>query len=249
MFPLTNPVIDPDTGIVRKYHQLTANPKASELWLHLAANEFGRLAQRLKKRIKGTDTVDFIAYTDVPPGRTVTYARLCANICLQIEETHRCRITVGGDRIDYPGKVSTETAGLTAIKLLLNSVVSKPTGQFMTANIKNFYLNMPLERPEYMRIPLKLIPQEIINDYNLTPLVHRDYVYFRINKGMYVLPQAGLLAKKLLARRLANYGYFQAKHTPGLWKTPGNPSNSSLSSTTLESNMKTKLTPNTYSML
>jgi hypothetical protein len=35
---------------------------------------------------------------------------------------------------------------------------------------------------------------------------------------MYGLPQAGLLANKLLARRLAKYGYFQAEHTPGLWK-------------------------------
>jgi hypothetical protein len=35
---------------------------------------------------------------------------------------------------------------------------------------------------------------------------------------MYGLPQAGLLATKLLARRLANYGYFQANHTPCLWK-------------------------------
>jgi hypothetical protein len=39
-----------------------------------------------------------------------------------------------------------------------------------------------------------------------------------INKGMYGLPQAGLLANKWLASRLANYGYFQTKHTPGLWK-------------------------------
>jgi hypothetical protein len=35
---------------------------------------------------------------------------------------------------------------------------------------------------------------------------------------MYGLPQAGLLANKLLARRLTKYGYFQAEHTPGLWK-------------------------------
>ncbi len=35
---------------------------------------------------------------------------------------------------------------------------------------------------------------------------------------MYGLPQAGLLANKLLARRLAHYGYFQTEHTPGLWK-------------------------------
>jgi hypothetical protein len=104
------------------------------------------------------------------------------------------------------------------IKLLLNSVVSKPNGRFMTVDVKNFYLSTPLEHPEYMRIPIKLIPQEIIDDYSLAKLVHHDYIYVEINKGMHGLPQAGLLANKLLARRLAKYGYYQAVHTPGLWK-------------------------------
>jgi hypothetical protein len=214
----TGAIIDPDTGIAKEYRQLVADPKTRDVWLHSAANEFGRLAQGVKTRIKGTNTIKFIAHTAVPTGRTVTYARFCANIRQQKEETHRCRITVGGDRIDYPGEVSTKTAGLTTIKLLLNSVVSKQNGHFMTADVNNFYLNTPLECPEYMRIPVELIPQEIIDDYNLTPLIYRDYIYVEINKGMYGLPQAGLLANKLLARRLAKYGYFQAEHTPGLWK-------------------------------
>jgi hypothetical protein len=58
----------------------------------------------------------------------------------------------------------------------------------MTADVKNFYLNTLLERPKYMRIPVKLIPQEIIGNYQLTPLVYRDYIYVEINKGMYSLP-------------------------------------------------------------
>jgi hypothetical protein len=39
-----------------------------------------------------------------------------------------------------------------------------------------------------------------------------------IQKGMYGLPQAGILANKLLKKRLALYGYFEQPHTPGLWK-------------------------------
>jgi hypothetical protein len=126
---------------------LIADPKTRNVWLHAAANEFGRLAQGVKTRIKGTNTIKFIAHTAVPTGRIVTYARFCANIRQQKEETRPFRITVGGDRIDYLGKVSTKTAGLTTIKLLLNSVVSKPNGHFMTADVKNFYLNTPLARP------------------------------------------------------------------------------------------------------
>ena len=39
-----------------------------------------------------------------------------------------------------------------------------------------------------------------------------------IHKGMYGLPQAGILANKLLKKRLARYGYFEMPHTPGLWR-------------------------------
>jgi hypothetical protein len=205
-FPLANAVIDPDTGKAQEYRQLIADPKTRGVWLHAAANEFGRLAQGVKTHIEGTKTIKFISRSQVPAGRTITYAHFCANIRPQMAETHQY----------YPGEVSKKTAGWTTIKLLLNSVVSKPTARFMTADVKTFYLNTPLERPEYMRIPIKLIPQEIIDDYKLQPLVHHDYVYVEINKGMYGLPQAGLLANKLLPRRLAKYGYYQATR-PHTW--------------------------------
>jgi hypothetical protein len=42
-------------------------------------------------------------------------------------------------------------------------------------------------------------------------------VYIEIQKGMYGLKQAGLLANQLLQTRLAPFGYYPARHTPGLW--------------------------------
>jgi hypothetical protein len=47
---------------------------------------------------------------------------------------------------------------------------------FISIDIKNFYLNTPLERPEYVQIPLRLIPQEIIHEYKLAALVKTDHV-------------------------------------------------------------------------
>ena len=35
---------------------------------------------------------------------------------------------------------------------------------------------------------------------------------------MYGLPQAGILANELLQKNLAKFGYYQCKHTPGIWK-------------------------------
>jgi hypothetical protein len=49
-------------------------------------------------------------------------------------------------------------------------------------------------------------------------LVSDGHVYIEVQKGMYGLPQAGILTNQLLARRLAIHGYHQTKFTPGLWQ-------------------------------
>jgi hypothetical protein len=88
----------------------------------------------------------------------------------------------------------------------------------MCLDINNFYLGTPMEAFEYMHIPIKLIPQEIIDKYNLLTLVSDGHVYVEVQKGMYGLPQAGILSNQLLARRLAIHGYHQTKFTLGLWR-------------------------------
>jgi hypothetical protein len=45
----------------------------------------------------------------------------------------------------------------------------------MCLDVKNFYLGTPMESFEYMSITIKLIPQEIIDQYNLLPLVSDIY--------------------------------------------------------------------------
>ena len=70
-----------------------------------------------------------------------------------------------------------------------------------------------------MKIHLSQIPQEIINKYKLDTFVHTDgYVYILICKGMYGLPQVGMLANKLLTKHLAKHGYYKVRHTPGYWR-------------------------------
>jgi hypothetical protein len=81
-----------------------------------------------------------------------------------------------------------------------------------------FYLGTPMEIFDYMHIPIKLIPQEIIDQYNLLALVSDGHVYVEVQKDMYGLPQSGILSNQLLARRLAIHGYHQTKITPGLWR-------------------------------
>ena len=77
---------------------------------------------------------------------------------------------------------------------------------------------MPMDRPEYVRIRLEDIPQEFIDEYNLTPYAHNGWIYFEIIKGCYGLPQAGKLANDLLRTRLNENGYYETTTTPRLWR-------------------------------
>jgi hypothetical protein len=160
----------------------------------------------------------FIPHTAKPPDRTATYLRIVAALKPHKAESKRIRFTVGGNRITYDGNVSTPTADLTTVKTLFNSVLSTPDARFMTIDIKDFYLNTPMERFEYMRIPTKFIPPAISEQYNLPPLIHNDHVMVEIRKGMYGLPQAGILANQRLVAHLLHHGYHTTPHTPGLFR-------------------------------
>ena len=125
---------------------------------------------------------------------------------------------VGGNLVEYPYELTTRTADLITSKILWNNVISTPGGKIAAADIKHFCLNTPLDRYEYMYMLLKLTPQAFIEQYNLQGKAKNGYVYIKIQKGMYGLPQAGILANKLLKQRLGNEGYYEQPHTPGLFR-------------------------------
>jgi Reverse transcriptase (RNA-dependent DNA polymerase) len=154
----------------------------------------------------------------MPQDRQATYPRFVCSERPQKAERHWTRMTVGDNKIDYPGDKSTCTAELETTKILFNSVISTPDAKFCTMDITNFYLNTPLDRPEYLRIPVTLIPEEIMKEYKLEEKIKNGNVLARIDKGMYGLPQAGILANKLLKKRLEPHGYKECTHTPGFWK-------------------------------
>ena len=104
------------------------------------------------------------------------------------------------------------------VKILFNSVVSTPGARFMSIDISDFYLNTPLVRWEYVKLNMKDIPDEIIKEYNLQAKESNGHVYVEVRKGMYGLPQSGLLSNELLEKRLAPFGYYQSRRIPGLWR-------------------------------
>ena len=88
----------------------------------------------------------------------------------------------------------------------------------MTADIKYFYLVTPLKRWEDIKLRLSDIPNEIVTEYNLKQMATKDgSTYIEVRRGMYGLPQAGLLAQEQLIENLKEHGYYQSKLVPGLW--------------------------------
>jgi hypothetical protein len=95
-----NSVTDPVTGQVQEYQHLVQGLTRTK-WITGLANEFGRLCQGVRNRMPHrTETIVFICKAAVPVGRKVTYGRIVAQIRPQKTETHRVRLTVGGDRLE-----------------------------------------------------------------------------------------------------------------------------------------------------
>ncbi len=121
------------------------------------------------------------------------------------------QFTVGGDRINYPGKVATPTAEMLVAKMLFNSVIPMKGAQFMTMDISNFYLMTPLHCAEFIQIKLSDIPDEVVDKYKLREKATKNgSIYIRAKHGMCGLPQVGLLTNELLKKHLNKHGYHLA---------------------------------------
>jgi hypothetical protein len=162
-----------------------------------------------------------MAKQEIPQARRkdITYGRIVCTYRSEKKDPYRTRITMGGNLINYPDNCGTPTANLLTVKLMFNSVISTPNAKFMTIDIKDFYLMTPMDRYEYFRMKIELYPQDIIDKYGLRDKVDAEgNVFCEVPRGMYGLPQAGIIAQELLTKRLHKAGYRQSKITPGYWR-------------------------------
>jgi hypothetical protein len=215
-------------GNFLEWRQLRTHPTLSVTLNTSYANKLGYLCQGIGtgpnkgKHVKGTNTLFPIPYHKIPSDhhREITYSNVVCKVQPEKgDDAKRTHITIGGNNIAYPGDVGTPTGSIDLIKLLINSVLSQCNARLATMDLKNFYLNTPINWLEYVRIKLADIPQEFINKYKLNKIARDSWIHFEMRRGMYSLPQAGILANKLHQDRLAKfYYYYKAATTPGLWR-------------------------------
>ena len=81
---------------------------------------------------------------------------------MQKEETHRTHPAVGGDRIDHTDDKINPTSNLTTEKCPINNTPSTINAKCLVADINYFYLNTKMDRFDYKRFEMDIIPKEII---------------------------------------------------------------------------------------
>ena len=213
-----NIFIDPASGQALEYRNLIRGPDRAT-WVKALANDLGRRAQGVGTCMPtSTNTVFFVAKSSIPYNRKVTYARMVATIQPTKAEVNRVRVTVGGNRLDFPGTTTTHCAILTTTKCLLDSIISNPGACFMTLDIKYFYYGKAMALYEYMKLALACIPDEIVKQYSLCALSSDGWVCLKIRKGMPGLKQAGRIANGRIKFHLAHFLFAPVPRSPALWE-------------------------------
>ncbi len=95
---------------------------------------------------------------------------------LQKTNLKRTRIAVGG-----------ETSLNIFMKLNDQNIVEQcyqyPHAKYVCADVKRFYLNMPMECSKYVCMPIKLIPQSFIEECDLQHKNKDGLVYIKLEKA------------------------------------------------------------------
>ena len=74
-----------------------------------------------------------------------------------------------------------------------------------------------MDRYEYMKLPLGIIPDEIVQQYKQQNLAHKGILYMEIKKN-YGLPQAVKNTNDKLRQHIYEFGYDLSPITPLLWR-------------------------------
>ena len=167
-----------------------------------------------------TNTIRVIKPSQVSTDRKITYVRYACGHCPLKTKPWSVQFVVGGDRLPYEIDTGSSALNLVETNILLNSTISDANdgAKFMSCDLKDFFLPSPMEKSEYMKVPIKYFPSNVIEQYKLDRLVKNRYVYVEIMKGMYGLKQAAVLAYHQLAIYLRIAGYQQIIRSTGMWK-------------------------------
>jgi hypothetical protein len=131
-------------------------PTLSAIWNTSYANKLGHLCQGIStgpnngKQVKGTNILFHIQNNHIPDGRLrkITSSKVVCKVQPKKGNiTNQTHSTIGGNNIAYPRDIRTPTGSIELVKLLINSIVFQHNVCLATMDLKDFYLNTPLDCP------------------------------------------------------------------------------------------------------
>jgi hypothetical protein len=154
-------VLDPTTINVLEHRQLLLDPWYKTTWDTLYAIELGCICQGIgsgeppsAEHVAGTNTFFCIGYHDIlaHKRKEICHKMVVCEVCPEKDVPNCTRVTIGGNRICYPGDVGTNIVWLELLTLLLNSVISWKGIHFSSINLNNFDLDTLMPGPKYVHI-------------------------------------------------------------------------------------------------
>ena len=143
-------VLDKESGKTPEFRQLCIHPKYKEIWNTSYCNELRRLCQGVgngtsvtqQQQVKGTNTFRITRYEDIPvhKRRDSCHTRVVYKVIPGKDDPNRTRITVNGGDIYNAGYAATPTGSIELVKLIINSVLSRPGAKFAFFDVNFFTL-------------------------------------------------------------------------------------------------------------
>ena len=130
----------------------------------------------------------FVAKSDIPTGCKLSYANFVFSIRPLKEETHRFRMSAGGDQLKYPSDPSSPATLMLDAKLHINGNISDAHrgARYFGVDFKNIFLGTPMKYYQYIRVLPNMISQEVWYDLRYAPEISANgYVYIDIRRAMY----------------------------------------------------------------
>ena len=117
------------------------------------SNEWGRLAKGNVNGVRSTDTFEFIFKYKVPNNGDIIYITYALDH-RPFKRTIQVQIIVGGNRLNYIDDTGSLASNLLETKVFINSTISdiNKGAKLVTADIKDYFLATPVDKPNYMKV-------------------------------------------------------------------------------------------------
>ena len=160
------------------------------------SNELRHLAQGVGYILKVFDAIFSLAHEKIPTDRTkdVTYSQI-----VSIADSKRKNLAVQklwqGETSSVFQYMSVQQQR-TSQQQKSSSIATSPKLLHGSYDVifKKFYQGTQMDRYEYIRLLMNLLPEEIISKYVLRGIEHNVYIYEDISKFMCGLPHARRIA-------------------------------------------------------